>query len=121
MRPQDFQTKLAGQAEAILVIALPRALNHETADGLRGCVEAYLPHHDEAGLVLDASGVEMISSIGVAVLLQAQDIASQRGAPMCIASLSEAQCSFLRMLSLGDRFPNQESVDEAIAFVAHSR
>lgn len=120
MRPQDLRTTLAGPAEAVLVVDLPPALNHETADALRGCVEAYLPHHDEAGLVLDASGVEMISSVGVAVLLQVQDIAAQREALMCLAGLAESQCAFLRMLSLGERFTTRGTLEEAIAHVARS-
>lgn len=108
---------MAGEAGAVLVVALPQDLNHITSDMVRSCVEARLPEHDEAGVVLDASLLSLITSIGVAALLQIEELTRLRKVPLCITGLQGEGLKFLRMLCLDDRFPRQETVALGVGYV----
>jgi len=61
-------------SEGVLVIESPAVLSHETAEGVRSCGERRLPNRDDAGLVLDMSEVRLITSIGIATMLQLQEL-----------------------------------------------
>lgn len=113
----EILTNLAGEAGAILVVRLPADLNHVSADMVRACVEARLPEHDEAGLVLDASSVELITSVGVAALLQVQDFADRRGVRLCMTGLREEPQRFLVMLRLEDRFPACDDEEAGVRYI----
>ena len=113
----DIVSHLAGSSGAVLVVTAPADLNHVTADKLRASVEARLPAHDEAGVVLEASSVSLITSVGVAALLQVLDICRSRNARFCIAGLSGEALHFLEMLRLEDKFEQRDNLDDAIAFV----
>lgn len=111
----DLPIRLAGRDEHVLIVQVPRALNHETADPLRLCVARGLPNVDRAAAVLDMAGVEMISSIGIAALLQVLEVCKDRGAKALLAALPSSQVKFLTMLRLDRKFTVVESVDAAIA------
>jgi anti-anti-sigma factor len=112
----DIQTTLAGEAGAVLVVRLPEDLNHQTADRVRACVASRLPEHDEAGVVLDASSLTLITSIGVAALLQVQEIARERGCRMCLVHLGAEAHGFLAMLRLEDKFARFASEDAGVLY-----
>ncbi len=111
---------LIGDSGAVLVIRLPHELSHETADDIRSQVMTRLPEHDDAALILDATELRLVTSIGVAALLQIQEMCNDRGAPFVIAALSEQQQEFLTLLRLDSRFNTAPTVDEALT-VAEGR
>ncbi|MEM1423952.1 MAG: STAS domain-containing protein [Planctomycetota bacterium] len=113
----EIASHLAGSSGAVLVVTSPADLNHVTADKLRACVDARLPAHDDAGVVLEASSLSLITSVGVAALLQVLDICRSRGASFCIAGLTGEALHFLEMLRLEDKFERRDDLDDAIAFV----
>lgn len=112
----DIDTSLTGEAGAVLLVHLPEDLNHLTADKVRACVEARLPEHDEAGIVLDASSLTLITSIGVAALLQIQEIARERGCRMCLVRVGAEAMEFLAMLRLEDKFTRFDDEDEGVRY-----
>lgn len=101
--------------DAVLVIEAPREIAHESADTLRVTVERHVPDRDDAALVLDLSAVRMISSIGVAALLQIREFCRDRKVPFVLAGLPAEQQRFLEMLRLGDKFTLAPDVDEAVS------
>ncbi len=98
----------------MLVVRVPRDLNHEWADPLRLCVARNVPDRDGSGVVLDMADVEMISSIGIAALLQVQELCKDRQARLMLAGLPPAQSRLLTMLKLDRRFAQSASVEEAV-------
>ena len=98
----------------VLVVKPPKNLTHETAEAVRTCVEARLPARDDAALVLDMSDVRLISSIGIAALLQIDEHCRVAGAPFLLASLSDHQIELLEMLRLDHKFPRHPTVEEAL-------
>lgn len=115
-----FPHQLAGPDDSILVVYLPLALNHETADPLREDVRALLPNRDDAGLVLDCSGVSLITSIGIAALLQIEEHCRDRRAPMILAALTPPIQRMLEILKLGSKFRTNPSVEDAVATLVGS-
>ncbi|GAB4544968.1 MAG: hypothetical protein Tsb0013_02470 [Phycisphaerales bacterium] len=113
----EIPSSLTGACGAILVVRIPPDLNHLTADKLRACVEARLPEHSEAGVVLDASSVVLITSVGIASLLQVQEFARARGVGMCIAGLKGEALRFLEMLRLEHTFPLFDDEEDGVAWV----
>jgi anti-anti-sigma regulatory factor len=103
---------------ATLVIRAPATLTHETAEPLRACAERRLPNRDDAGLVLDMSDVRLITSIGIAALLQVQDhtrAVTGDANRFRLAALPGEQLEFLTMLKLDAAFAHSETVDDATA------
>ena len=114
---EEIVSHLAGASGVVLVVSVPADVNHITADKLRASVEARLPHHDEAGVVLEMSSVSLITSVGVASLLQIQDICHERGVRCCLAGLSGEALHFLEMLRLEDKFDRRDDLAGALDFV----
>ncbi len=117
----DIFHQLAGQDGEVLVVRIPAELNHETAEPLRELVHRRLPNRDGAGLVLDFSDVLLISSIGVAALLQVHEFCHDREAPMVLASVSRRQLDFFKMLTIERKFRRAEDVAGAVAEVQSGR
>jgi anti-anti-sigma factor len=107
-------TRLAGPADTVLVVQAPEAIGHEAAHPLLEEIRRRLPDCDKPGLVLDMRDVRVISSIGVTMLLQAQEHVRDRGGDMILARLPDAQRDFLRMLGLTRRFPDEPGLEAAI-------
>lgn len=101
----------------VLVVVAPGVLNHENAEMLRACVERWLPNRDGAATVIDMGGVTLISTIGIAALLQVEDLCRRRGAGFVLAALPERQRSLLKMLHLTEKFRTAATVDEALGMV----
>ncbi len=97
------------------MVRAPRGLDHESAEALRDCVAFRLPNRDGAGVALDMADVEMISSIGVAALLQVVEHCRDRGAGVILAALPERQRDFLAMLRIDAKFSFCATVEEAVA------
>jgi anti-anti-sigma factor len=112
---QEIFHTLAGPDDLVLVVTSPRELGHEAADALRDCVVRNLPNRDGAGAVLDMQNVSMISSIGIAALLQIAEACKDRQARLFLAALSDRQLAFLKMLRLDRKFTFAPSLDDAIA------
>lgn len=100
----DVRTEPAGDDGQILVVHLPTAVNHLTAEAIREAVERGLPKRDDAGLIFDASEVSLITSVGIAMLLQLQEACDDREAPMLLASLASPVRRMLELLRLDARF-----------------
>lgn len=116
----DIQHHLAGADREVLVVRIPKELTHETAEPLRACIMRQLPNRDGAALILDCAEVTIISSIGIAALLQVQEFCLDRAVPALIAALHPRQEAFLRMLKLEQKFPLLPSVDAALVHLATS-
>lgn len=111
----EIHHTLVGRDQSVLVVRLPRELNHETAEPLRTIVSRALPNHEGAGVVLDLADVALVTSIGIAALLQVQEFCRDRGAGLILAGLPARQLAFLRMLKLDRKFEVAATVEDAVA------
>ena len=111
---QEFPHQLLGFDRQILVITLPRAVNHQTANPLLAAARTLLPNRDDAALILDCREVSLITSIGIAALLQIQERCSDVRAGMALAGVTPPIRRMLSMLRLDAKFRIEGSVDEAI-------
>lgn len=102
------------------MVNVPRELNHESAEPLRSTVMRALPNRDRAAVVLDMCDVAMVSSIGIAALLQVQEFCRDRGAGMVLAAVPQRQAAFLKMLKLDRKFPCEPSIEQALARLLES-
>jgi anti-anti-sigma factor len=114
----DIPHRLGGQDGEVLIVSVPGELTHDSADDLRQTVARRLPNRDGAGAVIDLTGVQLITSIGIAALLQVQEFCRDRDARVLLAGLSDRLRGFLRMLKLDRKFELADSVDDAIAALA---
>ena len=112
-----MNVRLDGPDGAVLVVRLPERLTHDTSSEVRLAVERGLPNRDGAGLVLDMGDVSLVTSLGVATLLQIQEFCRDRGAPMRVAGLSLRLGNFFEMLGLEDKFDLSDTVDEALVLL----
>lgn len=110
----DVTSNLAGSDNQILIIRLPSAVNHLTAEPIRAAVERLLPPRDDAGLVLDASDVSLITSVGIAMLLQLQELCDDRAQRMLLASLAPPVVRMLELLRLDARFQTATDAEHAV-------
>lgn len=99
----------------MLVVRIPGDLTHERAGSLRGAVERNLPNQEGAAVVIDMSEVLLVTSLGVAALLQIQEFCLDRRAPLRLVGLSERLVRFLGMLGLGTKFECGGTVEDAVA------
>lgn len=113
----ELGTQLGGRDETVLIVRAPRELGHEAADELRLTVARHLPNRDGAGVVLDMADVVLISSIGIAALLQTQELCEDREAAMVIANMPAEQMGLLEMLRLDRKFTMFDSVEDACAAI----
>jgi anti-anti-sigma factor len=112
-----FEHHLAGQDRNILVFRLPERLNHVTAESVTETACRSLPNRDDAGMVLDCAQVELITSIGIASLLQIAEHCHDLRAPLVLANLSESLRSMLDIVKLLAKFKIADDVDDAIVLV----
>lgn len=112
-----FEHQFVGPDRNILVIRLPERLNHITAEALTEEARRRLPNREDAGLILDCTDVELITSIGIASLLQVSEHCRDHRAPLVLANLSEALRTMLEMLKLAGRFKATDHVDEAVVMI----
>lgn len=111
----EMEFELSGHDGEVLVVRLPRDLTHESAESLRQTVARRLPNREDAGVVLAMAAVELISSIGIAALLQVRELCEDRRAPLILAAMPDRQVGFLRMLKLDRKFAFAPTVDDAVA------
>jgi len=111
---RDILHRIDGPNARALVVQVPGVLNHENADALFECAERWLPNRDDAAAVLDFAGVTLISTIGIASLLQIEDLCRQRSAGFAIACVPPRQVSLFKMLHLGHRFRTYATVEDAL-------
>lgn len=97
------------------MVTMPPALDHDSAGVLLDTIHAHLPNRDDAALVLDMAEIEMISSIGIAALLQVRELCLDRGTGLRLASVPDRQLEFLKLLRLDRSFEVTPSVADAIA------
>lgn len=116
----DIAHTLAGPDEQFLLVTVPKELGHEAADAVRDCVVRHIPNRDGTGVILDMQAVAMISSIGIAALLQIAEACKDRQATLLLAALSDRQAGFLKMLRLDRKFTTAPSVDDAVATLTNA-
>ncbi len=114
----DTEHYYAGPDDRVLVVVAPSSLTHETADDLRDTLARRFPQVEDAGAVVDLSGTGLISSLGIAALLQAAEFCSDRSGAFVLAGLSDQNTKFLKMLHLADRFRRFETTEDAVAALA---
>jgi anti-anti-sigma factor len=113
----DVRYRLDGIDGRTLVLSAPPVVNHQNADALAAMAERWLPNRDDAAAVLDLSAVTLISTIGIAALLQIEDLCRRRGAGFALAAIPPRQKELFRMLHLAERFRAFDSLEEAVAGV----
>jgi anti-anti-sigma factor len=111
----EISHKLGGPDQSLVLVRVPRELNHESAEPLRSAVMRALPNRDGAGVILDMEEVAMVSSIGVAALLQVQEFCRDRQAGLVLACVPQRQMAFLKMLKLDRKFAIESTMDAAVA------
>lgn len=114
----ELSYSLADPDKSVLVVSVPAELDHLSAEPLTSVVYRRLPDRDDAALVLDLVDVRLISSIGIAALLQVLESCADRGARVLLASVPAAQRRFLEMLKLDRKFEIADSLDDALAQLA---
>lgn len=112
---EDFPHQLRGRDGQILVLSLPKALNHLSAEPVKAAVRRLLPNRDDAALVLDCREVAIITSIGIATLLQVQEQCGDARAPMVLAGVTPPIRKMLAMLRLDNKFRIEADLDDAVA------
>ena len=112
----DFQ--FIGHDGEVLLVVILATLNHESAEPLRQLVIARLPNRDGAAVVLDLRSTEMVSSIGVASLLQVLEFCKDRRAAMVLAGVSPQLQKFFRMLGIERKFAFVPSIEDALVRIA---
>lgn len=110
-----LHSRLLGQSETILVVCLPATLTDETVGPVRDELARRLPNSEGAAAVLDCGQVELINSIGITCLLQAQDECRRRSAAFALAAVPGPIIKFLARLKLDKRFPRHDTVEDAVA------
>jgi anti-anti-sigma factor len=110
----EIRHRLTGRDGSVLVVAVPRELNHESAEPLRAAVLRALPNRDGAAVVLDLSDVALVTSIGIAALLQVQEFCRDRAAGLILAHIPPRQLAFLKMLKLDRKFEVAATVEDAV-------
>ncbi len=118
---EALMSQLVGPDASVLLMQLPDRMTGETVIPLQQEVDARLPRIPGAGLVLDFSGVQIVSSIAITALLQLDDACRQRGVRLILTRLPEQIMRFLRQLKLETRFVVVQAVDGAIARAAGGR
>jgi anti-anti-sigma factor len=113
----EIRHRVDGADGRAVILTAPAVLNHQNADALTAAAERWLPNRDDAAAILDLSAVTLISTIGIAALLQIEDLCRRRGAGFALAAVPERQRELLRMLHLVDRFRAFDSVEEAVVGV----
>lgn len=114
----DIPYHFSGRDGEVLVVGLPAELTHQCAEILRRTVEGHLPNRAGAAAVLDMSGVSIISSIGIAALLQVSEYCGDQRARLVVASLPQRLRQFLAMLKLEEKFEYAPDLDAALALLA---
>lgn len=112
---------LGGQDDEVLIVRAPGVVNHANADLLRETVRNRLPDRDDAAVVLDFTEVELITSIGIAALLQIKELCDDVHAPMVLAGVTGPVATMLRLLKLGDHFANARTLEDALDEIERRR
>lgn len=111
---QELHARFEGADSNILVVELPIELTHVNSENLRGEVRSRMPDHDRAAVVLDLGGCRLITSIGVAALLQIREACVDANSTLLLAALNSELAEFFQMLKLFDLFQIVGTVDDAI-------
>ena len=114
---RDILHRIDGPDGRALVLQVPSVLNHENADSLLESAERWLPNRDDASAILDFASVTLISTIGIAALLQIEDLCRQRGASFALAAVPSRHLALLKMLHLGDRFRTFATVEDGLGAI----
>lgn len=110
---QDIEVERRGDAGGMLVVKCPSELTHEWAEPLVERVTAALPP-DAYALILDCDDVVMLSSVGIAALLELDELCRDRTVAMRIAGLTGMPRQLLTMLKLEHRFTCDPTIDESV-------
>jgi len=110
----DIHHTLGGRDGAVLLVRVPAHISHETAEPLVDMVRSHLPNREGACCVLDLAEVVLISSIGVAALLQIREHCADRAAPLVLAAVPGTQMAFMRMLKIERKFEYAPTTDDAV-------
>ena len=113
--PIEPESTYRGALDQVLVVAVAGPLDHEAAEPVRRAVEAGLPDRDDASVVLDLAAVDLLTSIGIAALLEVREFCADRGAPLRLAGLTGEPRRLLAMLRLEGKFTLDDAVDDAVA------
>lgn len=112
---------LGGRDDEALIVRAPDVVNHTNADLLRETVRNRLPDRDDAAVILDFSDVELITSIGIAALLQIKEICDDARAPMVLVGVTGPVANMLRLLKLADHFLRVRTIEDAVDEIERMR
>lgn len=99
------------------VVAAPRgAIDHETADAFQTALSEVLTGAAaESRVVIDLSGVEYMSSVGLRVLMRASKQSREAKVAIHIVGLNETMAEIFKISRFDKIFPIHGSVDAALA------
>lgn len=105
--------------DGVTVVTSTGDLDLDTGDTLR----AALRHAADMGgdVVVDLTGVHLIDSAGLSLLIRARQQADERGARLAVAAGSTFVRDVLRTMALDTTIPTFTSRDEAVAHLAGLR
>ncbi len=116
--PMDTPSiSFAGECDQILIITAPSALDHAAADPLRQAVADNLPNREDASVILDLHQVNLITSIGIAALLEIRERCTDHNAPLRLAALADDPRAILKLLHLESKFTYDNTVEDALAML----
>lgn len=112
-----LSSQLVGSGKRVLIVSLPAAVTDETSPPILSEVRTRLPRVPGSGLVIDFAAVELINSIGITCLLQAEEECHRTGAKMVLAAIPSPIVQFFKQVGLGRRWTQHATIDEAVAAI----
>lgn len=110
----EWRSKARGDA---LVVAPTGAIDHDSAEVFQENLTAALNQLGESSgpLVIDFSGIEYMSSVGLRVLMRISKSAKAKSVTIAVANLNETMVEIFQISRFDKLFPLHASVDAAIA------
>ena len=113
----DYQTRRIGPDESILVVDVSGRLNEDTSEFFFGCLEGVIEEGDTK-ILLDCSGLEFVSSLGIGTLVRIQSRLKRQGGTVKLAAVQGVVAEVLRVVHLDKLLQMYDTVDDAAASFA---
>lgn len=103
--------------EGVVVLAAIGRIDHESAKSFQAALEPHLENCSANGapIVIDMSGVDYVSSVGLRVLLMASKRAAAQKGKIAVAAMQPTVADVFRISHFHRIMPAYDTVDVAVA------